>query len=132
MLLVLGLAFVVVPILELYVIIQVGSAIGALNTVFLLLVMSFLGAWLVRREGTNVWRRLQMTLASGQMPGNEVIDGVFILAGGALMLTPGFLSDIVGLILIVPPTRAALRTLVRRRFANRIGFESTTRIIDIR
>jgi UPF0716 protein FxsA len=130
----LALAFVVVPIVEIFLLIQVGSVIGALNTVALLVLMSILGAWLVKREGTGVWQRLQTSLASGRMPGNELIDGLLIMVGGVLMLTPGFLSDIVGLVLILPPSRALIRTLVRRRFAGHLEADTThtTTIIDIR
>jgi UPF0716 protein FxsA len=129
----LALAFVVVPIVEIYLLIQVGSVVGALNTIALLVLVSIIGAWLVRREGTGVWQRLQATLASGRVPGNELIDGLLIVLGGALMLTPGFLTDIAGLVLILPPSRALIRTLVRKRFAGRLesGTTSTTTIIDI-
>jgi UPF0716 protein FxsA len=128
----LALAFVVVPIVEIFLLIQVGSVIGALNTVALLVLMSIVGAWLVKREGTGVWQRLQTSLASGRMPGNELIDGLLIMVGGVLMLTPGFLSDIAGLVLILPPSRALIRTLVRKRFAGQLESNTTTTIIDIR
>jgi UPF0716 protein FxsA len=128
----LALAFVVVPIVEIYLLIQVGSVIGSLNTVALLVLVSIVGAWLVKHEGIGVWQRLQATLANGRMPGNELIDGLLILLGGALMLTPGFLTDIAGLVLILPPSRAMIRALVRKRFAGRLESGTTTTIIDIR
>ena len=114
--LVLALLFLVVPIVELYVIIQVGGAIGALNTVGLLLVMSVLGGWLMKREGLGVMRRLQAQVAHGEIPTTEIVNGFLILFGGALMLTPGFLSDIVGMALLVPPVRAVVRAFLARRF----------------
>ena len=111
--------FIVVPLVELYVIIQVGSAIGALNTIGLLIVVSLLGGWLVKREGLAVVRRVQESLAAGIVPATEVVDGFLILLGGALMLTPGFLSDLVGLALLLPPVRAVVRRVLRRRFTLR-------------
>jgi UPF0716 protein FxsA len=85
---ILVLLFLVVPILEIYVIIQVGQELGALNTVGLLLLISVLGAWLVKHEGVGVWRRLNAQVAAGQVPGGEIVDGFLILLAGALLLTP--------------------------------------------
>jgi UPF0716 protein FxsA len=107
--------FVVVPILEIYVIIQVGQAIGALWTVLLLVVDSIVGALLMRSQGRAAWRRFQAALAEGRMPGREVVDGVLVIFGGAFLLTPGFCSDAVGALLLLPPTRAVIRRLVIRR-----------------
>ena len=115
----LAVAFLVVPLLELYVIIQVGSAIGALNTIGLLIAVSLVGGWLMKREGTSVVRRVQASLAAGIVPATEVIDGFLILLGGALMLTPGFLTDVAGLGLLLPPVRAVVRRVLRRRFTMR-------------
>ena len=100
---------VLVPIAELYVIIQVGQQIGALATVALLVAVSVLGAALLRREGARTWRAFTEATAAGRVPAREVVDGALVLLGGALLLTPGFLSDVVGLLLVLPPTRAALR-----------------------
>ena len=102
---VLALLFLVVPLVELYVIIQVGQAIGALNTVGILLLDSLIGGWLMKREGLAVFRRLQAKLEQGEVPGSELVDAFLILFGGALMLTPGFISDIVGMALLLPPVR---------------------------
>jgi UPF0716 protein FxsA len=117
---VLALLFLVVPLLELFVIIQVGQAIGALNTVGLLLIDSLIGGWLMKREGIAALRRFQSKLSSGQLPENELIDGFCILFGGALMLTPGFISDLLGMALLLPPVRAVLRPIVRRQVSKRI------------
>lgn len=111
----LALLFLVVPLVELAVIIQVGQWLGVLDTIALLLLVSLAGAWLVRREGLGVWRRLNQQVASGSMPGAELVDGVLILMAGALLLTPGFVTDCVGLLLLLPPVRAAVRALARRR-----------------
>lgn len=112
--------FVVVPLVELYVLIQVGSAIGALNTIALLLIMGALGGWLMKREGLSAIRRVQTQLQSGRVPTTEVVDGFLILFGGALMLTPGFLSDALGLALLVPPVRARVRKALARRLRARV------------
>lgn len=117
---VLVLLFLVVPLAELYVIIQVGSAIGALNTVGLLLLMGVAGGWLMKREGLGALRRVRSQLARGRAPGTELVDGLLILFGGALMLSPGFLTDILGLALLVPPARALVRRGLARRFQARI------------
>ena len=112
--------FIVVPIAELYVLWQIGSAIGILPTIALLILDSILGAALMRSQGRAAWVRLHRALAEGRIPGKEVMDGALVIFGGALLLTPGFLSDILGLILLLPPTRALVRTLLLRRFAGRI------------
>jgi UPF0716 protein FxsA len=117
----LALAFLVVPIVEIYLIIQVGSAIGGLETVGLLILVSVVGAWLVRHQGLTILARLQQSLARGEMPTDPLIDGLLVLLAGALMLTPGFLTDAVGLFLLLPPTRLLARTALKRRFAGRIS-----------
>lgn len=107
-------ALLVVPIAELWVILQVSDRVGVLNTIALLIAVSLVGGWLLKQQGTATWRRLQATLRRGEMPTMEAIDGALILFGGALLLTPGFLTDLVGLALIFPPTRASLRGAFRR------------------
>jgi UPF0716 protein FxsA len=103
------LLFIVVPLAELYVIIQVGGLIGVWPTIGLLLLDSILGAALLRSQGRTAWRRFQEALASSRVPAKEVYDGAAIIFGGALLMTPGFLSDILGFFLLIPPTRAMLR-----------------------
>jgi UPF0716 protein FxsA len=105
--------FIVVPILELWVIVEVGGLIGVLPTLALLLAISLLGATLLRRQGRDAWRRFNAALAERRFPGGEVADGLLITIGGALLLTPGFLTDAVGLLLLLPPTRAIARRLLR-------------------
>ena len=116
---VLALLFLVVPFVELFVLIQVGQAIGTLPTIALLVVVSIVGAWLVKREGLGVVRRAQEQMRRGQVPGRELVDGVLILFAGALMLTPGFFTDIFGIALLIPPVRAALRTLASAQLSRR-------------
>jgi UPF0716 protein FxsA len=117
---ILALAFLVVPIIELAVIIKVGAAIGVLDTVGLLLLSSIVGSWLMKREGLGVLRRIQSQLANGQVPGKELVDAFLILLGGALMLAPGFLTDVAGMALLLPPVRAAVRAMLRRRFTAKV------------
>jgi UPF0716 protein FxsA len=106
--------FIVVPIAELYVIIQVGEAIGVVPTLLLLLLDAIAGSLLLRHQGRGAWRRFNEALAQRRFPGREVADGVLIVIGGTLLLTPGFLTDIVGVFLLVPPTRALSRALLKR------------------
>ena len=111
--------FIVVPIIELYVIIQVGQAIGIVPTLVLLLADAILGSLLLRHQGRGVWRRFNEALAARRFPAREVADGVMIAVGGTLLLTPGFITDIFGLLLLIPPTRAIIRRLGRGYFARR-------------
>jgi UPF0716 protein FxsA len=112
--------FIVVPLAELYVILKVGDAIGAVWTIVLLAADSVLGSMLLRAQGRAVWRRFNETLAAGRVPHREVIDGVLVIFGGAFLITPGFLTDIVGLILLLPPTRSLVRRLLARRLGRRL------------
>ena len=112
--------FIVVPIAELAVIIQVGQSLGVLSTVLLLIAVSVVGAFMVKLQGIGLFMSAQRKLAQGQMPDNELIAGIAVLFAGALMLTPGFLTDALGLALLIPPIRAVLIRLVRRRFRGRV------------
>jgi UPF0716 protein FxsA len=112
--------FIVVPIAELYVLIQIGQSIGVLPTIALLIADSVLGAALMRAQGRAAWLRFNAALAEGRVPGREVMDGALVIFGGALLLTPGFLSDFLGLILLLPPTRALVRRILVKRFADRL------------
>jgi UPF0716 protein FxsA len=103
------LLFIVVPIAELYVIIKVGEAIGILPTLAILLADAVLGSMLLRHQGRSAWRRFNAAIAEGRFPGREAADGVMIAVGGTLLLTPGFISDVAGLLLLLPPTRALIR-----------------------
>ena len=117
----LALLFLVVPILELYVLLQVGHSIGALNTVAVLIAVSVVGAWLAKRQGLNVLQRVKTQLERGQMPGAELVDGLLIFLAGALLLTPGFLTDCLAITLILPPVRAVVRRAVRNWFERRVN-----------
>jgi UPF0716 protein FxsA len=120
----LGLLFLLVPVAELYVIYKVGDAIGVWQTFLLLALDSVLGSLLLRAQGRSVWRRFNETMAAGRVPHRELIDGVLVIFGGAFLITPGFLTDIVGLVLLIPPTRAVVRRLVARRLGRRVVAES--------
>lgn len=118
MILLIGL-FIAVPILELWVIIEIGGLIGILPTLALLFAMSILGATLLRHEGRGAWQRFNQAISQGRFPGREVADGLMITIGGALLLTPGFITDAVGLLLLLPPTRAIARRLLQAFVARR-------------
>ena len=120
------LIFIVLPIAELYVIIKVGGAIGVLPTIALLIADSFLGAALLRSQGRAAWRRFNEALAAGRVPAREVFDGTMIILGGAFLLTPGFITDVIGLLLLIPPTRAIFRGLVARMALRRAAFTVRT------
>jgi UPF0716 protein FxsA len=126
-LLVLVALFILVPIAELAVIIQVGEAIGVWWTIGLLIADSVLGALLMRSQGRAVWRRFTTAVQSGRVPAREVLDGALVVLGGGLLLTPGFLSDILGALLLLPPTRAIARRLLVRRFGSRLTASLTGR-----
>jgi UPF0716 protein FxsA len=112
--------FIAVPILELWVIIQVGGAIGVGPTLALLLADALLGSLLLRHQGRGAWRRFNLALAERRFPGREVADGLMIAIGGTLLLTPGFVTDIFGLLLLIPPTRAIARRLLRGYLGHRL------------
>ena len=114
------------PVAEIYVIIRVGEAIGALPTVALLVADSVAGAMLLRSEGRAAWRRFNEALGAGRIPAREVFDGALVIAGGALLLTPGFITDAVGILLLIPPGRAVFRGVVTRMAARRASFTVRT------
>ncbi|HWH31260.1 MAG TPA: FxsA family protein [Egibacteraceae bacterium] len=114
------LLFIVVPLGEVWLIIRVAGLAGWGNTVALLFVVSVVGAVMVKREGAKAWRAFARALQEARVPAREVVDGALVLVGGALMVTPGFFTDVVGLVCVLPPTRAlvnrALRSQVRGMF----------------
>lgn len=112
---------VVVPLVEIYLLIQVGQVIGALPTVLLLVGLSVLGGVLLRREGTRAWRAVRDAVRAGRVPTAEVADGALVLTGGALLLTPGFLTDAVGLLCVLPGSRTVVRRVLTAVVARRFG-----------
>jgi UPF0716 protein FxsA len=123
--------FVVVPIAELAVIVQVAHHIGVLDTLALLLAVSVVGAWLCKHQGMIALRRFQTALAQGELPAVQLVDGVLILLAGALLLVPGFITDAIGLILLLPPVRAGARVVARRRLGIRAKSKRVT-VVDVR
>jgi len=113
-------AFVVVPLIEIYVLIQVGQVIGPWWTILLLVLDSILGSWLIKLEGARAWLALRTALRDGRMPARELADGALILIGGTLMLSPGFVTDIFGILLILPFTRPVFRRLLTQVVTRRL------------
>ena len=127
MALLLVLVFIVVPIAELYVIIQVGQAIGALPTIAILIADSLIGSALLRSQGRGAWRRFNEALAAGRPPAREVLDGALVIFGGAFLITPGFITDVVGIVLLAPPTRALVRRALVGYFSRRFFVSTISR-----
>ena|SRR5215218_9263583 len=124
MFLLLALVFVVAPIVELYVIVQVAGGIGVPETIVLLIAISLAGSWLAKRAGLNVLHRLQATVRRGEVPSAEIVDGALVLFAGALMIAPGFISDALAILLLLPPTRAGVRRMVLHKLHEGGGFTS--------
>ena len=120
MLLPLVLLFIVVPIAELAVVIQVGQEIGVLWTVAILVADSIVGSILMRAQGRAAWRRFNEAMRAARVPAREVLDGGLVMFGGLLLLTPGFITDVLGLVLLVPPTRAVVRKGLARQLQQRM------------
>jgi len=121
MFVVLAVVFLVVPIVEIYVMLQVADVIGVPETILLLIAMSFLGAWLAKLAGLGVLNRLQRTVRAGKVPSAELVDGALVLFAAALMIAPGFLSDCLAILLLLPPSRAVVRGVVLRHIRARGG-----------
>jgi UPF0716 protein FxsA len=121
-----ALALLVVPIVEIFVIIQVGQVIGGWPTVGLLVLESALGAWIVKREGRRAWNALQTALQTGKMPGRELTDGALVLVGGTLLLTPGFVTDVFGFFFVLPFTRPLARRGLHRFLDRRVNTQLST------
>ncbi len=114
------LLFTVIPAVELALLITIGQQVGVLPTLALILTTGLGGAWLARREGTRTWHELRGSLAAGQMPGDKLLDGLAIFGGAALLLTPGLLTDIAGLLLLLPRSRGAVIRFARSRLEDRL------------
>lgn len=121
------LAFLVIPVVELAIIVQVQGVVGLGWTIVALIAISLAGAALVKREGLKAWRRLRDALAEARLPAEEVVDGALLLLAGALLLTPGFLTDTVGLLLLLPPSRAVVNAALRGRVRRSLGLPGSAR-----
>ncbi|WP_374969135.1 FxsA family protein [Terrabacter sp. BE26] len=113
-------ALLLLPVIEIVVIVAVGQWIGGWATFLLLVATSLLGVWLIRREGGRAWRELQQAVRSGRMPAREIADGIVVLAGGSLLVIPGFVTDVVGLLLVLPFTRPVARSLLAAVISRRL------------
>ena len=116
--------FIIIPLLELLVIIQIGSRIGYLYTILLLVLISFSGAALAKREGYEAVSQIRSAVAAGHMPTDSLIDGGLILTAAALLITPGYLTDAAGLALLTPPVRRLVRIYVRRRLKKAVAAQT--------
>ena len=112
--------FIVLPLAELYLILKVGDLIGVPLTILLLAADSVIGSLLLRSQGRAAWRRLNEALATGRIPHREVQDGALVVFGGAFLITPGFITDVIGLLMLLPPTRPLVRRLVMRALTRRV------------
>jgi len=117
---ILALLFIVVPIVEIYLIIEIGGQIGTLNTLAVMVVTAIVGAWLARHQGLVAVRKLQQSLLQGRAVGRSMVEAALVLVAAVSMLTPGFLTDATGLALLVPPIRLAVAELITRRIGKRI------------
>jgi UPF0716 protein FxsA len=120
------LVFILVPIAEIALLLQIGDLVGLWWTIALLVADAILGSLLLRSQGRRAWRRFGEALQAGRPPAREVTDGALIVVGGALLLTPGFISDVGGLAFLLPPTRAVIRRLLLRRLGRRMVVSMTT------
>ncbi|SDH74549.1 FxsA family protein [Alteribacillus bidgolensis] len=114
------LLLIIVPALEIGLLVLSGNAIGVWPTILLIILTGILGAWLAKKEGLNTIRTAQLQMQNGEVPGKLVLDGICILVGGAVLLTPGFITDAVGFFLLIPYTRAIIKALLERIFAKLI------------
>ena len=110
------LLFAIIPVIEIYVLVSVGSVIGSFNTVILVLLSAFVGAWLARQQGMSTMLRLRASMQQGIMPAEEMVDAVLIFVAGAVLLTPGFVTDTLGLLILFPPTRIRFKIWLRGKF----------------
>lgn len=108
--------FTLIPIIELYILIKTGQVIGGLNTILLVIFTGFAGAWLAKMEGISTFKRIQLNIEQGLMPAEELLDAAIIFVAGAVLLTPGILTDVFGLLLLWPVTRNKFKQMMRKKF----------------
>jgi UPF0716 protein FxsA len=123
--------FVVLAVIELYVLVTVAGVLGVVPTIALLLLVSFCGAWLVKRQGVSVWARMQRTLQRGEVPAAEMVDGGLLLAAGSMLIVPGFVSDAFGLALLLPPVRHLVRNRLLARWDRGASTVFGRRVVDV-
>lgn len=115
----LAVLFILVPVLELQLLFRLGSAIGLLPTLALVVVTGLLGAHLARQQGLRVWAAINAKLAAGELPGDDLLGGALVLAGGVLLITPGIVTDLAGFVLLLPPARRLVAGYIKRRLGAR-------------
>jgi len=115
------LIFAVIPLIELGILIKIGSHIGAINTISLVLLTAAIGAYMVKMEGIGVLTRIQQNMQDGQFPAEELINGAMILVAGALLLTPGIVTDVIGFLMVIPVSRNALKQVIKRYIEKKIS-----------
>ena len=120
------LLFTCVPLVELYILLQVGSVIGAVNTILLVILTGVLGAFLAQREGIRALQTIRSVMARGEMPGEPLLDALLILVAGFVLITPGILTDILGFLLLFPATRLRIRGWVKRQLERKLSSVNTT------
>jgi UPF0716 protein FxsA len=128
----LAVLFFAVPFLELAVVVSVSRSIGIPETLLLLVAVSLAGAWLAKHQGLGVWRAVRRRLEAGEVPGWEMLDGLLVLVAALMLVTPGFVTDALALLLLLPPVRAAVRVVLRHRFERRVTVHTSPRVIDVR
>jgi len=115
------LLFTCIPLVELYLLLQIGSIIGAVNTILLVIITGVLGAYLAQQEGLRTLERIQALMARGEMPGEPLIDALLILVAGFLLITPGILTDLLGFLMLIPATRAPIRRWIKGRLDRKLS-----------
>jgi UPF0716 protein FxsA len=120
------LAFTLIPAVEIYLLIEIGSYFGALNTIILVIATGFAGAYLARLQGLQTMLRVRASLEQGIMPTEDLVDALIIFAAGIVLLTPGFLTDLTGLLLLFPPTRAYFKRFMKLKFEQWVGNQNIT------
>ena len=123
-------AFIIIPLVELYLLLRMAAWTGPGATFLLVLVTGIIGSWLAKRESVIAWAKFQQTVAQGRMPSKEIQDGMMILFAGALLLTPGLITDIIGFLLLTPPGRSFVRKFVIQRYLNRMNLKFTATSFD--
>lgn len=126
------LLFTAVPLIELYLLLTLGQFIGPWYTVLIVITTGLVGALLAKLEGMRVWYQVQQELQQFKMPGDRLIDGVLVLIGGVLLITPGVLTDVLGFSLIIPPSRAVIREIVKKKMGKKVSQKTHVKVIDMR
>jgi UPF0716 protein FxsA len=115
------LLFTCIPLVELYLLLQIGSVLGALNTILLVIITGMLGAYLAQQEGLRTLERIRTLMSRGEMPSEPLIDALLILVAGFVLITPGILTDLLGFLMLIPATRAPIRRWIRGQWERKFS-----------